>query len=120
MREEFALQYAERRAKEKDFENYRVVYRDFTIPKNGTLRFQAHNEIWLITHISWGLIVKSDYGQYNNWFKQGINENSHEHAGRIEITNVRKYQRTIRFIQVILKTKDDGSKTEKTGISTID
>lgn len=110
MREEFALQYADRRAKERGFDNYRIVYREFMIPPNGTLKFQANNEIWLVTYIAWGLIVKSDYGRYDNWYTQGIVENAHEHGDQIEIINTRKYQRTIRFLQVILKTKDDGSK----------
>ncbi|WP_299432090.1 hypothetical protein [uncultured Aquimarina sp.] len=110
MREEFALQYAERRAKERGFDQYRIVYREFMIPPNGMLKFQANNEIWFVTYIAWGLIVKSDYGRYDNWYTQGIVENVHEHADRIEIINTRKYQRTIRFLQVILKTKDNGSK----------
>lgn len=109
MREEFALQYAERRAKERGYENYRIVHREFMIPPSGMLKFQANNEIWLVTYIAWGLIVKSDYGRYDNWYTQGIVENAHEHGDRIEIINTRKYQRTIRFLQVILKTKDDGS-----------
>ena len=109
MGEEFALQYADRRAKERGYENYRVVYREFMIPANGTLKFQAYNELWLITHITWGLIVKSDYGRYQNWYAQGVVENMHEHADRIEILNTRNYQRKIRFLQVILKTKTDGS-----------
>ncbi len=111
MHEEFALQYADRRAKEKGFENYRIVYREFIIPAMGMLKFQAYNEIWLVTYIDWGLMVKSDYGRYDNWYTKEIRENMHEHADRIEITNTRKYQRKIRFLQVILKTNDDGSKT---------
>ncbi|KAA1244526.1 hypothetical protein [Aquimarina sp. RZ0] len=110
MREEFALHYAERRAKERGYDSYRIVYREFMIPSGGMLKFQATNEIWLITYIAWGLIVKSDYGRYDNWYTQGIIENAHEHGDRIEIINTRKYQRTIRFLQVILKTEDDGSK----------
>lgn len=108
MGEEFALRYADRRAKERGYESYRIVYREFVIPPNGTLKFQANNELWLITYIAWGLIVKSDYGRYENWYTQGITENAHEHADRIEIINTRKYQRTVRFLQVILKTTDDG------------
>ncbi len=110
MREEFALQYADRRAKERGYDNYRIVYREFVLPGKGVLKFQANNELWLITYIAWGLIVKSDYGRYENWHTQGIVENSHEHADRIEIMNSRDEQSTIRFLQVILKTKSDGSK----------
>jgi len=120
MREEFALQYADRRAKERGFDHYRIVYREFIIPANGALKFQVYNELWLVTHISWGLIVTSSYGKYTRWYAQGITENTHEHGDRIEIVNTRKYQRTIRFIQVILKTQDDGGTTEKTRISTTD
>ncbi|WP_108866865.1 hypothetical protein [Aquimarina aquimarini] len=109
MHEEFALQYADRRVKERGFENYRVVYREFIIPSNGTLTLQATNEIWLVIHIDWGVIVQSDYGRYDNWYTQGIMENAHEHGDHIEIINTRKYQRCIRFLQVILKTKNDGS-----------
>ncbi len=116
MREEFALEYAQRRAKERGYDQYRIVYREFIIPPNGALKFQAYNELWLVTYIAWGLVVKSSYGKYTNWYTQGMTENSHEHGDRIEIINTRKYQRTIRFIQVILKTKDDGSTTAKTGI----
>ena len=111
MREEFAIQYAALRAKERGYDTHRVVYREFVLPANGTLKFQAHNELWLITHISWGLIVKSDYGRYTHWYTQGILENTNEHGDTIEIINTRNYQRNIRFLQVILKTKDDGSKT---------
>ncbi len=116
MREEFAVTYADRRAKERGYENYRIVYREFVIPPEGALKFQGYNEIWLVTYISWGLIVKSPYGRYTNWYTQGIVENTHEHADRIEIINTRKYQRKIRFLQVILKKEEDGSTQEKTGI----
>ncbi len=111
MKEEFALPYADRRAKERGYEDYRIVYREFMIPANGMLKFQGYNELWFVIHIDWGLIVKSDYGRYDNWYAQGIVENTHEHGDRIEIMNTRKYQRKIRFLQVILKIKDDGSKT---------
>ena len=111
MCEEFAIQYAGLRAKEKGYLKYRLVYRDFTIPAEGRLELQGHNEIWLIVYIAWGLIVKSDYGRYENFYVQGNIENIHEHGDRIEIVNTRKYQRTIRFLQVILKTENDGSKT---------
>ncbi|UZO81375.1 hypothetical protein NBT05_02615 [Aquimarina sp. ERC-38] len=104
MSEEFALQYAKQRAKERGYDNYRIVYREFVIPANGTLKFEAYNEIWLITHITWGLIIKSDYGRYNHWYARGVIENAHEHGDQIEIVNTRKYQRTVRFLQVILKT----------------
>ncbi|MBL0683601.1 hypothetical protein [Aquimarina mytili] len=110
MREEFAIQYADRRAKERGYDTYRIVYREFVIPAKGMLKFQANNELWLVTHIAWGLIVKSDYGRYENWFTQGIVENSHEHGDHIEIRNAKDEQGMIRFLQVILKTKDDGSK----------
>lgn len=107
MREEFAIQYADRRAKERGYDKYRIVYREFMIPANGKLKFKAHNELWLVTYIAWGLIVKSDYGRYDNWYTQGIIENAHEHGDQIEIINTRKYQRTIRFLQVILKTENN-------------
>ncbi len=110
MDEGFALQYADRRVKERGFKNYRVVYREFVLPGDGTLSFQAHNEIWLVLHIDWGLIVKSDYGRYDHWYTQGITENSHEHGDKIQILNTLKEQRKIRFLQVILKTNDDGGK----------
>jgi len=107
MQEEFALHYAERRAKERGYTGFQIVYREFVIPEDGVLKFQAYNELWLITFIDWGLIVKSDYGRYQNWFAKGIIENAHEHADRIEIINTLKERRTIRFLQVILKTKAD-------------
>ncbi|TPN82943.1 hypothetical protein [Aquimarina algicola] len=112
MREDFALHYADRRAKERGYDAYRIVYREFVIPAMGSLKFQAYNELWLVTHIDWGLMVKSDYGRYDHWYTKEIRENAHEHGDRIEIVNTRKYQRKIRFLQVILKTNtDDGSKT---------
>ncbi|GAA4275951.1 hypothetical protein [Aquimarina mytili] len=111
MQEEFAIQYADRRAKERGYDSYRIVYREFVIPAEGMLKFHANNELWLITHIGWGLIVKSDYGRHEHWYTQGIVENSYEHGDHIEIRNARDEQATIRFLQVILKTKDDGSKT---------
>ncbi len=111
MGEEFALEYADRRAKERGYEKYRIVYREFMIPAEGTVKLKAHNEIWLVLYIGWGLIVKSNYGRYDNWYTSNIIENSHEHGDHIEIINTRKYQRTIRFLQVILKTvNDNGSK----------
>lgn len=111
MGEEFALHYADRRAKERGYNDYRIVYREFVIPPKGVLKFQANNELWLITYIAWGLLVKSEYGRYENWYTQGIVENSHEHADRIEIINTQNQQGIIRFIQVILKTKEDGNTT---------
>ncbi len=111
MSEEFALQYADRRAKERGYDSYRIVYREFVIPAKGMLKFQANNEFWLITHIEGGLMVKSDYGRYEHGVAQGIIENAHEHGDSIEIINSREEQSTIRFLQVILKTRDDGSKT---------
>ncbi|WP_062055999.1 hypothetical protein [Aquimarina longa] len=109
MHEEFALQYADRRAKEKGYHSYRVVYREFVIPANEKLKFQAYNEVWLMTYISWGMQVISDYGRYNDTRQQGIVENSYEHADVIEIINSGKAKGTIRFLQVILKTRTDGT-----------
>ena len=108
MSEEFALHYAQKRAKERGYGSYRVIYREFVLPSKGVLKFKAYNEIWLVVQISWGVIVKSDYGRYTNWYTQGIVENVHEHGDTIEITNAQKNQATVRFLQVILKTKGDG------------
>lgn len=109
MSEEFALKYAAQRASEKGFSNYRIIYREFIIPPCGTLKFQAHNEIWLLIHIDYGLTVRSAYGRYTEWDRQGITENAHEHGERIEIINKKKSPQHIRFLQVILKTETDGN-----------
>lgn len=108
MSEEFAIEYAKRRARERGYPEYRLVYREFILPAGGRLRLTGYNEIWLVLYIAWGLIVESDYGRYQNWYVEGNVSNTHEHADQIEIINTRKYQRRIRFLQVILKTKTDG------------
>lgn len=103
MSEEFAIRYAARRVKERGFSKYRLVFQDLNLKVGQQIELAAYNEIWFVTGTDNGIVISSDYGEYD-YGNENLSENIHEHADRILIKNTSALEpQKVRFIQVILE-----------------
>ena len=103
MSEEFAIRYALRRARERGFSKYRLLFQDLNLRPGQQIELAAYNEIWFLISADSEIVISSDYGEYD-YSNSKLSENAHEHADRIIITNNNEAEsRQVIFIQVILQ-----------------
>jgi hypothetical protein len=107
----FALDFIPRRMNELGFgEDYITRYRHVLVEDNATLTFNAYNQfMYFITPEEMNLSIRSKRGVFN-LTDYSINEQQHEHSGKIEVINQTGQNQYVLFIQVIPKNK---SKTKK-------
>ncbi len=102
MVEDFIVVLASQRVRERGFSRYRLSHRDLSIAPNEKREVRAYNEIWFLVHAGEGILISSDYGEYDH-DNGASGENIHEHGDIITITNGSATVKQAKFIQVQLQ-----------------
>ena len=102
MTEQFVINYAPQRAKERGFQKFRLDYRDINIAPDEKKEIPGYNQIWFVVDAGEGIYISSDYGVYDA-DNPLLQENAHEHADWIEIENISKSTSQVKFIVVTLE-----------------
>lgn len=102
----FALDFIPRRMKELGFgEQYITRYRHVLVEDKTVLELRSHNQfMYFIAPEVLNLTIRSKRGVFC-LTDYTINEQQHEHSGKIEIDNQTGQNQYVLFIQVIPKNK---------------
>lgn len=102
----FALDFIPRRMKELGYgENYITRYRHILVESGITQVLQVHNQyLYFISPEVINVSIRSKRGIFN-LLDYSINEQQHEHSGKVEINNLTGQPVFALFIQVIPQNK---------------
>jgi hypothetical protein len=86
--------------------DYSTSFKHCVLQGNERREIEAYNEFYFLEHDPEDVNIKSDFGFYDLSY-QKVNELKYEHHGIIWLQNLSGIINHIRFIQVILKQKDN-------------
>ena len=115
MNEICPITYIKSRTFERGYPDARLVYRDFQLQPTESITLRGYNELWLLLYADEGIRIESDYGVYD--YESELDEQIHEHADLILLTNKVNSKRRIRFLQAILKVGSEGIQTKESRTS---
>lgn len=106
----FALDYIPRRMRELGFgENYLTRYRQIFIKDKTSLVIDADNQLWMFIEPDSVVTINSPRGVYD-MNDTTINQQQHEHSGKITVSNDSGRDTYILFIQAIPTNKKNRKK----------
>ena len=96
------MSYAKLRAIELGYDSCRFVHRELQLEGFGTQKIEAFNELWILLEADTSIAVESSYGRYAAT-DTTLNEQMHEHADALVVTNTIAKPATAKFLQVLLQ-----------------
>lgn len=101
MTEDFILHQIPKKIEQLGYKKYHILYKDFFIRKQSSLRVEAFNEIYYVINDPRGIVIESDYGIYDSTGLV-LCDNEHLHKGEILISNPGNDDVRLKFVQVII------------------
>lgn len=106
----FALDYIPRRMRELGYgENYVTRYRHLYVADKTVMKIDADNQLWMFIEPEAVVTISSERGVYD-MYDTTINQQQHEHSGKIKVSNNSGRDVYVLFIQAIPTNKNNRKK----------
>ena len=96
------MSYAKLRVMELGYDSCRFVHRELQLDGFDRKKINAFNELWILLETDDAIVIESSYGRYAG-ADTNLNEQMHEHADQLVVTNSGAKPARVKFLQVLMQ-----------------